>query len=65
VDFRADGDGRLSFLEVNPLPGMHPEHSDLPILWSLGGRKYDALVREILGSAVARIGGPESASWTS
>jgi D-alanine-D-alanine ligase len=32
VDLRADASGRLSFLEVNPLPGLHPVRSDLPIM---------------------------------
>ena len=31
-------------LELNPLPGLHPTHSDLPILWSALGRPYEALI---------------------
>ena len=26
-----------NFLEVNPLAGLHPEHSDLPIVCNLAG----------------------------
>ena len=29
-----------AFLEVNPLAGMHPEHSDLPIMATLAGMSY-------------------------
>ena len=32
VDIRSNAQGQPQFLEVNPLPGLHPEHSDLPIL---------------------------------
>ena len=43
-------------LELNPLPGMHPTHSDLPILWSQGGRSYQELVAAIVDSALHRAG---------
>lgn len=55
VDVRADASGRLNFIEVNVLPGLHPEHSDLPILCSLKGIKYHGLIRRILASAVERL----------
>ena len=54
VDLRCDAEGRPSILEVNPLPGMHPEHSDLPILWGLSGRRFTELVGAIVGSACER-----------
>ncbi|MFO1076807.1 MAG: D-alanine--D-alanine ligase [Planctomycetota bacterium] len=56
VDLRADASGAFQVLELNPLPGMHPTHSDLPILWSMGGREYPALVAAIVESALSRIG---------
>src|SRR5262249_32624198 len=28
IDVRADAQGRINFMEVNPLAGLHPEHSD-------------------------------------
>ena len=37
VDIRCDGQGQPHFLEVNPLPGLHPQHSDLPILCGFAG----------------------------
>lgn len=55
VDFRADVTGLPHFLEVNPLPGLHPTHSDLPIMWQLGGRIYEDLIGEIVSSAICRV----------
>jgi len=57
IDVRLDAQGGPRFIEVNPLPGLNPESSDLPILWRLGGRSYDALIREILHSALSRVSG--------
>ena len=37
VDVRCDAHGQPHFLEVNPLPGLHPQHSDLPILCGFAG----------------------------
>jgi len=54
VDIRLDKDGRPSVLEVNPLPGMHPEHSDLPIMWSQEGFPYVELIRRITDSGLSR-----------
>ncbi|MDD4951573.1 MAG: D-alanine--D-alanine ligase [Desulfovibrionaceae bacterium] len=55
VDVRLDADGRPCFLEVNPLAGLHPEHSDLPILCTLAGMGFHELMAEILDCAIARI----------
>ena len=57
VDLRADADGRPKLLEVNPLAGLHPEHSDLPILCTQLGIPYVELIRMIMQSATKRIGG--------
>lgn len=54
VDIRLDGDGRPMFLEVNPLAGLHPEHSDLPIMYLQAGGKYVDLIRAIVDSALDR-----------
>ena len=37
VDLRCDAAGEPCFLEVNPLPGLHPTYSDLPILADRSG----------------------------
>lgn len=55
VDLRADKDGRMNFIEVNPLPGLHPEHSDLPIICNLAGLSFDELIGRILSSARQRL----------
>jgi D-alanine-D-alanine ligase len=54
VDLRLDAAGAPLVLELNPLPGLHPTHSDLPILWSTLGRRYEALIEAIVTSAAAR-----------
>jgi hypothetical protein len=57
VDVRADATGVINFIEVNVLPGLHPEHSDLPILSTLSGLSYQDLIRRIVESATERVGG--------
>ena len=54
VDLRCDAAGRPQFLEVNPLAGLHPEHSDLPILCGMAGISYAQLIGEIVESALER-----------
>jgi D-alanine-D-alanine ligase len=56
IDIRMDGQGRVSFMEVNPLAGLHPRHSDLPIICSLVGVSFPELIRRIMASATSRIG---------
>lgn len=56
VDVRQDETGRFQFMEVNPLPGLHPKHSDLPILCALHGMPYQALIEHIMSSAAPRMG---------
>ena len=58
LDFRSDAAGVPQFLEANPLAGLHPHHSDLPILTTLAGKTYDWLIGEILKSAAKRYGLP-------
>jgi D-alanine-D-alanine ligase len=53
VDFRLR-DGTPYFLEVNPLPGLNPETSDLVILARLAGWDYTGLIRAILQAALDR-----------
>jgi D-alanine-D-alanine ligase len=55
VDVRADATGKLSFIEVNPLPGIHPQHSDLPIMATLAGWTYLRLIERIVNSAMKRV----------
>jgi len=55
IDIRLDCEGRPNFLEVNPLAGLHPHHSDLPILCSRQGLSYTELIGLILASASERL----------
>ncbi|MCI0359129.1 MAG: D-alanine--D-alanine ligase [Planctomycetaceae bacterium] len=55
VDLRCDAEGVPNFMEVNPLAGLHPEHSDLPILAAKAGVSYVELIRGILASAEPRV----------
>ncbi|MDI6725521.1 MAG: hypothetical protein QMD32_01040 [Smithellaceae bacterium] len=54
VDLREDERGKLNFLEINPLAGLHPHHSDLPIICSLLGIAYRKLIADIIASARKR-----------
>ncbi len=54
VDVKADRKGRICFIEVNPLAGLHPVHSDLPILSRMAGIDYQTLIEMIMKSAITR-----------
>lgn len=54
VDLRCDDNGEPCFLEVNPLPGMNPVTSDLPILSRMAGLSYRDLVGSIVEAAARR-----------
>jgi D-alanine-D-alanine ligase len=65
VDVRLDGKGTPQLLEVNPLAGLNPGHSDLPIMAALTGIEYSALIGEIVRHATARLGAePKRAAAT-
>ena len=57
LDFRMNKEGKLYFLEINPIPGINPNESEIsyfPIASRAAGMKYKDLIGEILGSAVKR-----------
>ncbi len=56
IDLRADTKGVPNFIEVNPLAGLRPEHSDLPILCELAGIPYRELIAGIMRSSLKRTG---------
>lgn len=56
LDFRSDEDGEPCFLEANPLAGLHPSHSDLPILAAQNGIDFVPLIGMILEAGLARYG---------
>jgi len=55
VDIKMDRDGRLQFLEINPLAGLNPTHSDLPMACTAVGISYEELIRKIIDSACERM----------
>lgn len=55
IDLRADAQGVPRFLEVNPLAGLNPDISDLPILCNLAGMSYQELLGRIMDSALKRM----------
>ena len=55
IDLRSDGGGRPNFIEANPLAGLHPEHSDLPMIATKVGLSYQELIRQIVESAAQRV----------
>jgi len=62
VDFRLR-DGVPYFLEVNPLPGLNPETSDLVIMARLCGWSYEKLIESILEAAMKRQWSVVSCQW--
>jgi D-alanine-D-alanine ligase len=56
VDVKADRKGRMCFMEVNPLAGLHPVHSDLPILSKMINIDYQSLMEMIMKSTLKRHG---------
>jgi len=61
VDLRSDANGIPNFIEVNPLAGLHPEHSDLCIIATKYGITYHELLSKIVNAAMARLGLEEPA----
>lgn len=54
IDIRLDALGRPAFIEINPLPGLHPHHSDLPMIATQEGMSYPTLIQTIVTSALKR-----------
>jgi D-alanine-D-alanine ligase len=61
VDARLDDAGHAQMLEVNPLAGLMPGHSDLPIMAELSGMDYRTLIGEILRCTTARVAAERAA----
>jgi D-alanine-D-alanine ligase len=57
VDVRVDRHGKMSFIEINPLAGLNPIHSDLPILCRMNGIEYPQMIGMIMDAAIERIQG--------
>lgn len=55
VDVRFDDNEIAHFIEVNPLAGLNPIHSDLPILARMKGISYLQLIAMIMQTALKRM----------
>lgn len=55
IDLREDENGIPNFIEVNPLAGIRPVHSDLCILCNFIGISYQEMIETIIQSAMKRI----------
>ena len=49
-----DEQGKVYFLECNPLPGLTPGWSDLVLIAKAAGMEYNALIADILSGAIRR-----------
>ncbi len=55
VDLRMDADGNFWVLEVNPLPGLTPDYSDLCLIANAANMSYRSLIGEILAGGLKRL----------
>ena len=56
VDVRCDENNEVNFLEVNPLPSLHPTHSALMSIARPLGYTYSDVIERVLSSACHRVG---------
>jgi len=54
IDLRINRAGKVCFIEANPLAGLNPHSSDLPILSRMCGKDYSYLIENIINSALLR-----------
>jgi D-alanine--D-alanine ligase len=55
IDLRMSKDGQVYVLEINPLPGLTPDYSDLVLIAKAAGIDYRTLIGEILTGALKRL----------
>ncbi len=55
VDLRLTPAGKVYVIEVNPLPGLTPDYSDLCLIANGAKMDYRALIGEILSGAIKRL----------
>lgn len=54
IDYRLSPEGKIYFIEINPLPGLAPGYSDFPMIAEFNGMNYELLIWNILNSATKR-----------
>jgi D-alanine-D-alanine ligase len=62
VDLRIAPDGKVYVLEVNPLPGLTPDYSDLCLIANGAKIDYRTLIGEIMSGAIKRWQGKQRVS---
>ncbi len=55
IDLRMNSAGQVYVLEVNPLPGLTPDYSDLVLISKAAGIDYRTLIAEILAGGLKRL----------
>lgn len=55
IDLRMNKEGQVYVLEVNPLPGLTPDYSDLVLIAKAAGIDYRTLIAEILAGGLKRL----------
>ncbi len=55
IDLRMAADGKVYVIEVNPLPGLTPDFSDLCMIAKVSGMDYRMLIGEILAGCIRRL----------
>ena len=55
VDLRMNEKGDVYVLELNPLPGLTPDYSDLCFIATAAGMDYRTLIAEILAGGIKRL----------
>ena len=55
VDIRSDSRGRPHFMEINPIAGLHPKDSDLPMICNFFGMTYRELIEQIVAGTCQRL----------
>jgi D-alanine-D-alanine ligase len=63
IDLRCDRLGSPQLIEINPLAGLNPTHSDLPMLATAVGMPFVDLIDQILQSAFGRLNGSSLPSY--
>ena len=56
IDLKIDGEGKIYFLEVNSLPLLVPDYSDIVKMAEARGWSYGDLINRIVASAISRYG---------
>lgn len=54
TDIRLSADNVPYVLEINPLPGLNPKNSNLPLMAYAAGMKYEEIINSILMNAYTR-----------